>query len=412
MSYIPYLNPQSLLGPFFVYCCIKPAIRIFLMMAATTSPDYDDLVSDVSKQMAASQLTRRLSRSSGSQSGRRSARIEKPRSIHNSPRVLERRKTTTGVKRYATLDDHYNMMFGLTGGEEEAVEERKEAPRPLSWHPSSSQFHTPSHTVPEPLPTQGYADWVPYQSQSRNSGFESEYNTRFESEYNSLSNRSSAFADQMQDFPPFSHSTDTVALGRDSFVSGSSWQDIHQPVSYALSSYSSLRIEPTPWYLQSWAQMTQTQSEISRPTSTDFLPIQHPSAQQDAKSQSALEDDDSEEAGKELVGMGLYDPPEGFQSWQSGLLQSGGKGLKLEETWQPPEQDEDVDDASSDDGSVDEPPAGDDQQWSLNAGQQLPANMEGRSFFFDDDDMYTKEWWFQQLKQPTVQDARLGYDWL
>jgi hypothetical protein len=141
--------------------------------------------------------------------------------------------------------------------------------------------------------------------------------------------------------------------------------------------------------------MAQTQSEISRPASTDFLPIQHPT-QQDGKSQSALEDDDSEEADKELVGMGLYDPPEGFQSWQSGLLQSRGKGLKLEETWQPPEQDDDADDASSDDGSVDEPPTGDDQRWSLNAGQQLPASMEGRSFFFDDDEMYTKEWWFQQ----------------
>lgn len=306
-------------------------------------------------------------------------------------------------------------MFGLTGGEEEAAEERKEAPRPLSWHPSSSQFHTPSHTVPEPLPTQGYADWVPCQSQSsRNSGFELEYNTRIGSEYNSISTRSSAFPDQMQDFPPFSNSTDNVALARNSFVSGSSWQDIQQPVpitSYALSSYSSPRIEPTPWYLQSWTQMAQTQSEISRPASTDFLPIQHPSAQ-DTESQSALEDDDSEDAEKELVGMGLYDPPEGIQSWQSGLLQSGGKGLKLEETWQPPEQDDDADEASSDDGSVDEPPASDDQKWSLNAGQRLPTSMEGQSFFFDDDETYTKEWWFQQVKQPAVQDAGMGYDWL
>jgi len=111
--------------------------------------------------------------------------------------------------------------------------------------------------------------------------------------------------------------------------------------------------------------------------------------------------------------MGLYDPPEGIQAWQSpALLQSTGKGLKLEETWQPPEQEEDGDDASSDDGSVDEPPVKEEEQWSLKAGEEVSANMDGKSFFFDDEETYTKEWWFQQLKQPTVQDAGLGYGWL
>jgi len=147
----------------------------------------------------------------------------------------------------------------------------------------------------------------------------------------------------------------------------------------------------------------------------EFLPIQHPSTHTDGRSNLAFDDDDSEDGDGDLVGMGLYDPPEGIQAWQSpALLQSTGKGLKLEETWQPPEQEEDGDgdDASSDDGSVDEPLVKEEEQWSLKASEEVSANMDGKSFFFDDEETYTKEWWFQQLKQPTVQDAGLGYGWL
>lgn len=145
------------------------------------------------------------------------------------------------------------------------------------------------------------------------------------------------------------------------------------------------------------------------------------------------DDADMEDSGKELVGMGLYDLPEPSLSWSDGLIERTGKGLKLEETWQPPEEDEDdnnseagddededAGDASSDDGSVEElsqPPPPPPQ--SANAIQQgvskprVQGNMEGQSFFFDEDETYTKEWWFQQLRQPAlpVRDAG-GYGWL
>lgn len=136
--------------------------------------------------------------------------------------------------------------------------------------------------------------------------------------------------------------------------------------------------------------------------------------------------EDTEDAGKELVGMGLYDLPEPALSWNSSSLVEGtGKGLKLEETWQPPEDEDDeeneeeeqeADDASSDDGSVEElPTAKETTQLPIhNVKPQIPGNMDGQSFFFDEDESYTKEWWFQQLKQPSmpVRDAGLGYGWL
>ncbi|KAF2489907.1 hypothetical protein BU16DRAFT_471065 [Lophium mytilinum] len=366
-------------------------------MSLDTSPEQDALVNDVSKQMAASQLTRRYSRSSGSQSGRRPARVEKPRSNHNSPRTLERRKTTSGTKRYATLDDHYNMMFGVAGGEEGAVEDRREPSRPLSWHPSSTHPQGQSRSS-MPVPHHGQVDPAPFQSAlSRNSGFESEFD--------SISARSSAYQDSN---PRFSSTAQTE----------SSWQEARQQTSaatYNSNTHTDGRAGPTPWYLQNWAKMVQAQAQRSRPSSMEFLPIQHPSAPTYGQNQSAFDDDESEEedGDGDLVGMGLYDPPEGIQTWQTSTLRQGtGKGLKLEETWQPPEQVEDGDDASSDDGSVDEPLVKDEDHWSLKANEVVPANMDGKSFFFDDEETYTKEPWFQQVKQPTVQDTGLGYGWL
>lgn len=148
--------------------------------------------------------------------------------------------------------------------------------------------------------------------------------------------------------------------------------------------------------------------------SAEFLPIQHPSDNDDQM--------DAEDDGKELVGMGLYDAPDPTTTW-GGFTEGTGKGLKLEETWQPPEaeEDDDEDDASSE-GSIEEPspplpatnPQSQQLQLPVHVKAQTPGSMEGQSFFFDDDEMVSKEWWFQQLKQPNmpVQDAGIGYGWL
>ena len=84
--------------------------------------------------------------------------------------------------------------------------------------------------------------------------------------------------------------------------------------------------------------------------------------------------DEPEEEGEILVGMGLYDTPDKFdedpqlnnyRSTVSSLLGSSyrpqeprGKGLKLEETWEPPkaeeEEEEDDDEDDEDDEDDDE----------------------------------------------------------
>lgn len=94
------------------------------------------------------------------------------------------------------------------------------------------------------------------------------------------------------------------------------------------------------------------QAELSQPAvSEESIPYQ------------ALED--SEEEGEILVGMGLYDTPDkydedpqlnNYRSTVSSLLGSSfrraeprGKGLKLEETWEPPKSDEEDEDEDEED---------------------------------------------------------------
>lgn len=106
-------------------------------------------------------------------------------------------------------------------------------------------------------------------------------------------------------------------------------------------------------------------------------------------------DPDSKE-GDVLVGMGLYDPP----NYESMLTSGFGKGLKLQETWQPPEDAED----SSDDESADEPA---EQTKPISQRYWSPPTTQTTT----SGSMYVNEW-YHQLKRPTAHATGLGYGWL
>jgi hypothetical protein len=373
-------------------------------MSYTLSPY--DVAASMSPYMSSSHTARRISRSYSSQTGSHPYRIEKPRSNHNSPRTVERRKTTTGAKLYSTLDDHYNMMMGLTG-EEAVMEDRFEtstSTRPMSWHPSSAQFQVPRTAMPEQNEPRDYSRQC----------FEPSRNSTHGSDFYSMSARNSTFLEP-------SHNYVTGHEGhRSSQGSDVSWDT----QAYTHSSFSTPATEPMPWYLQEWARKNQAQPQHGPAT---FLPIQHPTNEQS----SLTVDEDMEDSGKELIGMGLYDLPDTSLDWGSPQTEATGKGLKLEETWQPPEEEDDDDDeddveeddgddASSEDGDEElpSPPlanqASEQLPASVNMKPQVPNNMEGQSFFFEEDDSITKEWWYPQLRQPSapVRDAGIGYGWL
>lgn len=111
----------------------------------------------------------------------------------------------------------------------------------------------------------------------------------------------------------------------------------------------------------------------SPPTPENLPQVQHIKtalASEEATPYQQLQE--SEDEGEVLVGMGLYDAPEkceadpglnNYRSTLSSLLGGGapklnespGKGLKLEETWQPPEtDDEDEDDEVEDEAQGDD----------------------------------------------------------
>lgn len=371
-------------------------------MAYTLSP-YDTTITTMSPHTSTSHTARRFSRSYSSQPNSHPYRVEKPRSNHNSPHTVERRRTTTGAKLYATLDDHYNMMMGLTG-DEATMEDVPEPPttRPVSWHPSSGHFQVPRPAYESNEPVD-YSRHYP----------ESCRNSTHGSDFYSMSARNSSYFEPVQSLQNLSAAHESHRGSQDS---DNSWPT----QAYSQSSFSTPATDPMPWYLQEWARKNQAQAQ-SQQGSADFLPIQHPTEQEDP-----AVDEDMEDSGKELVGMGLYDLPDPSDQWGSLQGEATGKGLKLEETWQPPEEeDDDEEEAGEGEGEGDDASSENDEEElpqpptehlpvPTDLKPQTPGSMEGQSFFFEEDESIAKEWWYPQLRQPTVpvRDAGIGYGWL
>ena len=116
---------------------------------------------------------------------------------------------------------------------------------------------------------------------------------------------------------------------------------------------------------------------------------------------------------KELVGMGLYDDKNGsmVSADNATSIQSPdhcanlhrasvGKGLKLEETWQPPADDstEEVEDYSSDEGEDDLPVAPPLQQRQPQVISEY-KDLSNQTFFFESDDHYGNYMAFDQAMQ-------------
>jgi len=153
--------------------------------------------------------------------------------------------------------------------------------------------------------------------------------------YVSSSDSSSGFSDP---FPPLQSSGDAGLT-----MSAMEWN------SFVMQGFNSTS-PPTP---EAMAPTQQTQRAIPSEACIEYQPLEEP-----------------EEEGEILVGMGLYDTPgkydsdphlDHYRSTTSQLLgttyrgqEPTGKGLKLEESWQPPEEEEDADEEGEDDAEGDD----------------------------------------------------------
>jgi hypothetical protein len=367
-------------------------------MSSQVDQHHEDLVQEVAIRMESSRLTRRPSRNStGLNPNRYSARIEKPRSNHPSPRGPERRRTVSAMKQYASLDDHYRIMFGLDVEEkkDDGCSQQHQVTRPVSWHPSSSHFQVPHSRIPARTSLQSPRTTL--QTTASNITAQSRHHLDY--------NRSLGAGTPLPLYnDQQSHHID---IAWSSYMHGQVIAESQPP------SYSSLSYHATSWFASDYDQSTAAAQQCQYAPS-ETLPLQQPTAQYHQDSNEGLHRLVRKKS-DELIGLGLYDPPESSPPSFGGAFTPTGKGLKLEETWQPPEEMEDDEEEEEEEESSDEdeePLKQVEQQWQQTA---LPImNMSGQSFLFENEDgVVANEWWYQQMKQSAAvpRDGTLNYNW-
>ena len=177
---------------------------------------------------------------------------------------------------------------------------------------------------------------------------------------------------------------------------------------FSHSSFVETRVEPLDYQLPATAQL---------------LPMQFP-ANMGYSNELCDSPCITTKKSKELVGMGLYDDKNGSMLSASPLTGVGnfeasaglqrnslGKGLKLEETWQPPgeEPTDEADDYSSDEGEdLPAAPPSQQPQTQVYTGYE---DLSNQTFFFDNDDQYNDYIAFNtamQFCEPKAPDPASG----
>lgn len=248
----------------------------------------------------------------------------------------------------------------------DAVHSQARSSRPVSWHPSSYPQYQMAMSAPYQQPyAQDFAAQYPFPSAMDNDMTSAAYQPHFSPvpAYSCSTSPNSSFSPLSL---PYNNFDSTPYLP----VEG--WNLPPQQVPSYVSTNAGT--EPFPALTSdfapassaaAWASfVSQGFNSTSPPTPENLPQSQQPKpavSSEESIPYQAL--DDPEDDGEILVGMGLYDAPEKVdddpslshsRSAFSSLLgtsyrstEGTGKGLKLEEAWQPPESD-DEDDASSD----------------------------------------------------------------
>ncbi len=394
---------------------------------------YQALLNDVSMQMAMSQLSQRRSQRSNMHSGaqgRRSSRVEKAVINLNSPAVLFRRKTTTAAKGRSASDDNFGWGSVYSDPQQIAranVRGRPRIERPITWHPSSQNFdglafvsvpdHSPTYPQPQYPNQPGQhqylypaAAWNTPSMQLAQAGYPSIPNTM----------APSYFEDQRLD---------------DHHWPWPNTQSREQRMASGTSPPSEMdKVQNFPIFrkpeLVGWPALQPVHS-VMRSCPRHQMNTQHSAYQavidpdehvQQSGPQHIFSDD------KDLVGMGLYDSPEDSSSFDVHLDQyqsflfsnpcgTAGKGLKLEETWQPPvngpfdEDDEDGMDRPVDGGYKEYLPNEADTTAVIENLHDYQADLCRENFYFDNyDGTLTNEWLLDHSESIQMQDPGLmGY---
>jgi len=352
----------------------------------------DTMLDELTRQLAAENKSRRLSRGSGSQRMGNPMRITKPGSANNSPRsniLQSRRRTLIGEgqqRPHLQPVDNYLPTPTAELQYEAAFESEKRQARPLSWHPPSQQvppqqLYRHQISLPYVFPTYNEAEhFASYQqlppTPAVYSGYNSPasafspltlpYSSMGSQQYCSPSRRPPSAQQQPQQAPAYHPDQSPIygsSIGNNSSSSSSS-ELAYQPApglsttaggaldweTFAAQGFDRYAAPPTPEDFVAHHQPLQKVEAIAPTKVTpeeETIPFQ------------PLEDDESE--GEILYGMGLYDAPDRepaldfHRSTVFSLLggsvpypEPTGKRLKLEDAWEPPASDDEEEEGEED----------------------------------------------------------------
>lgn len=341
----------------------------------------DSLLDELTQQLATSRYqNRHVSRGTTTQYQGGAMRVVKPRSAHNSPGS----SALHGRRRAVANDNQYHPSPGQPAHDNMSPASQMDldptrSARPFSWHPPSQFVHQPEPQVQlqpqaqyqmssSQFPVYSYAD-VDYFMSSRQlpptpavySGY-----TSPTSAFSPLSLPTTGFEQQpLQYFPQASWATmpelsppapgpaplvgrlarSSTGTGSDAYSEAAPPSTVDSWNSFASHGFNSSTAPPTP---EDFVQAPQAEPKLQSEESIPYQPLE------------GEEDDD----GEILYGMGLYDTPEKpidahleyHRSTISSLLggsfthqEPTGKGLKLEDAWEPPASDDEGSQEGDDD---------------------------------------------------------------
>ncbi|KAF7589194.1 hypothetical protein BBP40_004682 [Aspergillus hancockii] len=346
-------------------------------------------------------------------------RVMKPRSAGNSPSGRSRIAASHGSPMYQPIQNQ-SYQTPINPVVLASAMRRRRATRPISWHPASLEstaYLSPPYyqtTAPESFAVMGPP------AQSLDTTPPTLADGSMLPSYASTPNGAFSFT-AMQDPAPMQQSSFLDMSGLhidpvtwDTGVSNLTTMAQPMPDSWPFDMMSMNNSIPSAGVTASGYASAPSSGYLTGPSTPDFLPIQHPDTNSKPNSDAQPED--------ELVGMGLYSQPDTFLD---SFHEVSGKGLKLEETFTPSDDEtDDSKDAENEDDDL-EPteqisvpsPAKAQKQPNPEPCKQ-PANPSGsmmhKSFFFDDDDLEPQtmsgpQQLFNLGSQPCM---NYGYGWI
>ncbi|MCJ1259868.1 hypothetical protein MMC24_007707 [Lignoscripta atroalba] len=404
--------------------------------ADAASGDLDTMLHDVSSRMARAQLARQVSSSSSVNLKRRAARILKTNSAGTSPQHLQRRRTTASHKTTSHLSELHPSNVAMPQhavGNVPAL--WPTSARPVSWHPSSMAYRSEpppasNYDLSMIYPTTGYQTMAvnglstPMTQPDLNGGMP--IDCGFSLDGSSATYQSSASG--FMGYPPL-NANNTAYFPYNQLNSMNLAQYPSVPIPQDYPTKSSLD------YSKAWSDSLSAAPAMTAPPTPDFLPIQYPPETWPTAHNTPVPHLPKKRS-KELVGMGLYDSPDKGTHSMSGIVGtdtfgflvethhgSVGKGLKLEETWQPPEEDkgsdteEDGDDAYSVEEGEEELPVNTTRDVIKDGIYSGYGDLSNQSFLFDNEDSCFDGMAFDQqmssMAPPKALDARFeNFTWI